>query len=294
MPLVEGEQAEDGGVYMMYHGTTPERAALIEQGGFKASTQGLLGPGVYVSRDVRQSRMYGSTILEVRVRVGRVCRADRHPELIPRGYGTEAPWHDVGGYDTAWVPPDCPATIFEGCELFDGVGEEFCVWEACRVSVLGRAEDDGDDGLQTIEWSFEQRSAGAGGSGVTSATKGWVAFSPAGSRMIESHYLAWQSKGRAGAVVVVFGDGPRNVIGKRTGDRREMRFDKMVERSLRTGVERQIRRGLSERGAAAILQAHARQAACRRLFARVPPALVVVQKTFRGHLCRRRQRLGFV
>ena len=115
-------------------------AALIEQGGFKASTQGLLGPGVYVSRDVRKSRMYGSTILEVMVRVGRVCRADRHPELIPRGYGTDAPWHDVGGYDTAWVPPDCPASVFQGAHFHQGIVEEDCVWEACRVSVMGRAE----------------------------------------------------------------------------------------------------------------------------------------------------------
>ena len=44
--LAAGEQAKDGGVYTMYHGTRPEVAALIEQGGFKASTQGLLGPGV--------------------------------------------------------------------------------------------------------------------------------------------------------------------------------------------------------------------------------------------------------
>ena len=90
----------------MYHGTRPEEAALIEQGGFKASTQGLLGPGVYVSRTAEGCRKYGSTILEVMVRVGRVCRVDMHPELIPRGYGTDAPWHDVGGYDSAWVPPD--------------------------------------------------------------------------------------------------------------------------------------------------------------------------------------------
>ena len=136
----------------MYHGTSPEAAALIEQGGFKASTQGLLGPGVYVSRDVRKSRKYGSTILEVMVKVGRVCRADKHPELIPHGYGTDAPWHDVGGFDTAWVPPDCPASVFTGAHHSEGIVEEDCVWDAIRVTVLGRVEDKGDKAMAFIMW----------------------------------------------------------------------------------------------------------------------------------------------
>ena len=47
-------------VYVMYHGTPSlENAALIEQRGFKASTGGLLGPGIYVSRDVEKARQYG-------------------------------------------------------------------------------------------------------------------------------------------------------------------------------------------------------------------------------------------
>jgi len=55
---------------LMYHGTPNlENAALIEQNGFKASTDGLLGPGVYVSRDVEKARKYAErgVIFEVTV-----------------------------------------------------------------------------------------------------------------------------------------------------------------------------------------------------------------------------------
>ena len=276
-------------MYLMYHGTRPEVAALIEQGGFKASTQGLLGPGVYVGRTAEGCLKYGGTILEVMVWVGRVCRADTHPALMPRGYGTDAPWHDVGGYDTAWVPPDCPASVFNEAELFEGVVEEGCVWDAGCVKVLGRAADDDDERMQSIEWSFEQSGDGIG---ETRRAMGWVAFSRKEGLVIESHYRAWQSRDGKGTVVIKVGDGARTLFGRRTGHRLEVSFDRMVERSLRTGAERRIMRGLSQRGAAAILQAMVRRKVRRRrdeMIAR-SMAIVVLQKTFRGHHCRRWQR----
>jgi hypothetical protein len=227
------------------------------------------------------------------VRVGRVCQTDKHPELIPRGYGADAPWHDVGGFDTAWVPPDCPASVFEEAELFEGVVEEGCVWDAWRVKVLGRAVDDGDERMQTIEWSFEQSGCEGRGDGETGGGIEWVVFSRAEGLVIESHYRAWQSWGGKGAVVITVGDGGRTLFGLRKGNRLEVCFDRMVERSLRTGAERPIRRGLSLRGAAAILQAMVRREV-RRRWIEMPAALskqvVVLQKTYRGHLCRRRLR----
>jgi hypothetical protein len=60
----------------MYHGTILESTALIEQKGFRASDGGLLGPGVYMSRNMQKAQQYrgsGGVILEVLVRVGRVC-----------------------------------------------------------------------------------------------------------------------------------------------------------------------------------------------------------------------------
>ena len=272
----------------MYHATAPENAARIEQGGFKASTQGLLGPGVYVSRTAEQSRKYGSTVLEVMVRVGRVCRADKHPELIPQGFGTDAPWHDEG-YDTAWVPPDCLASVFDGANLFDGVVEEGCVWDAGCVKVLRRAADDGDERMQAIEWSFEQSSDEGRGIGEMGRAIGWVAFSRAEGLVIESHYRAWQSGDGDDTVVIRAGGGARTLFGRPTGKRLKLCFDRMVEQSLQTGAERRIRRGLSERGAAAIiLQAVLRREARRRWVERLAQSMasVVLQKMCRRYLCR--------
>ena len=40
----------------MYHGTTREAADQIERSGFRPSTCGTLGPGVYASRDIKKAR----------------------------------------------------------------------------------------------------------------------------------------------------------------------------------------------------------------------------------------------
>ena len=42
--------ARDGGTFTMYHGTSASVARLIEKGGFQQSTGGMLGRGVYCSR----------------------------------------------------------------------------------------------------------------------------------------------------------------------------------------------------------------------------------------------------
>ena len=75
-------------VYVMYHGTSLESAALIEQKGFRASDGGLLGPGVYVSRNMQKAQQYrgsGGVILEVLVRVGIVCHINPHSVPVPVG-----------------------------------------------------------------------------------------------------------------------------------------------------------------------------------------------------------------
>jgi len=75
-------------VYVMYHGTSLESAALIEQKGFTASDGGLLGPGVYVSRNMQKAQQYrgnGGVILEVLVRVGFVCDVKPHSVPVPVG-----------------------------------------------------------------------------------------------------------------------------------------------------------------------------------------------------------------
>ena len=75
----------------MYHGTRPEAALEIERYGFCRSKDGMLGEGVYLSRDVTKASYYpldvhpndheNRVILECLVHVGKVKRIDssNHP-----------------------------------------------------------------------------------------------------------------------------------------------------------------------------------------------------------------------
>lgn len=122
------------GVYIMYHGTSVASARLIVATGFKQSTGGMLGPGVYVSRNKKKAACYppksthaNRVILELHVRVGRVKRIDKdnHP--------MQKTWHSHG-YDTAWVPPNA------GMQAVPSGREEDCVFNPKRVKVVGVAE----------------------------------------------------------------------------------------------------------------------------------------------------------
>ena len=260
----------------MYHGTRPMVAAMIEQIGFIASNQGLLGPGVYVSRDKRKSLKYGSTVLEVMVRVGRVCRADKHPELIPRECGTDALWHDEG-YDTAWVPPDCPASVFTGAHHGEGIVEEDCVWDASRVSVLGRAEDKGEGEMAFIVWCFEE-DAGKMSAQSERMTGCWVPYSRQRSLFVESHHLLYvQRMGRASVLVVC--EESRKLFHRHTGMRYEVHFDRMEQRNIETGWVRRLKRVDCLRH----LQGAVRAWRARH---RTFLACVLLQKSYRGHRSR--------
>ncbi|CAE7395331.1 unnamed protein product [Symbiodinium pilosum] len=111
-------------VYTMYHGTSREAAERIEREGFQPSETGMLGPGVYVSRDIEKAMKYGPVVLEVTVEVGRVKRIDR------QGHPMQNSWAQAG-YDTAWVPPRCG--------MVPSGKEEDCVLDPERITVVGRA-----------------------------------------------------------------------------------------------------------------------------------------------------------
>ncbi|XP_041918727.1 uncharacterized protein LOC121683249 [Alosa sapidissima] len=118
----------DNKIYTMYHGTSREAAASILESGFKKSSGGMLGPGVYLSRDLQKASRYPldlpesqRVVLRVRVNVGRVKRIDR------QGHPLQKTWHDKG-YDTAWCPP--------GCGMVKSELEEDCVWEPSRISYI--------------------------------------------------------------------------------------------------------------------------------------------------------------
>uniref|UniRef100_A0A3B3QD22 PARP catalytic domain-containing protein n=1 Tax=Paramormyrops kingsleyae TaxID=1676925 RepID=A0A3B3QD22_9TELE len=115
--------------YIMYHGTTGTAALSIKKHGFQRSTDGMLGPGVYVSRSFQKARVFPANlpvgeqraVLNLRVRVGKVKKIDR------QGHPLQKTWHQHG-YDTAWVPPNCGMVPI-------GM-EEDCVWDPRRIKVL--------------------------------------------------------------------------------------------------------------------------------------------------------------
>uniref|UniRef100_A0A3B3UF54 Poly [ADP-ribose] polymerase n=1 Tax=Poecilia latipinna TaxID=48699 RepID=A0A3B3UF54_9TELE len=121
-------QPTDGQIYLMYHGTSRNNAEKILKSGFRQSEDGMLGPGVYLSRDLQKASRYpighrdeDKVVIMVQVDVGRVKRIDHqnHPQ--------QKTWHDHG-YDTAWVPPNCGMTK-------SGL-EEDCVWDPTRIKTL--------------------------------------------------------------------------------------------------------------------------------------------------------------
>jgi hypothetical protein len=107
-------------VLTMYHGTDTESARAILREGFRPSERGLLGPGVYMSRDMEKAKHYGVVVLEARVDVGRVTVIDR------TGHPHQHGWN-ARGYDTAWIPPGVTKSRLE----------EHCVFDPRRIAVLG-------------------------------------------------------------------------------------------------------------------------------------------------------------
>ncbi|XP_047436714.1 uncharacterized protein LOC125005409 [Mugil cephalus] len=131
------QQPDNNNTYVMYHGTTSANALKILASGFQRSADGMLGPGVYLSRDLQKASRYpidhpenDRAVIRVLVNVGKVIAINRqhHPH--------QKNWHDYG-YDTAWVPPNC-GMVKSGLE-------EDCVWDPKRIqiqSIIKPTEDD--------------------------------------------------------------------------------------------------------------------------------------------------------
>jgi len=113
----------DGMKIVMYHGTSERNAASIRrEGRFRPSTGGMLGRGVYLSKDVQKAKHYGPVIFRCLVSVGRVKKIDR------QGHPLQKTWQ-TNGYNTAWVPPRC-GMVPSGLE-------ENCVLDPDRIQILG-------------------------------------------------------------------------------------------------------------------------------------------------------------
>uniref|UniRef100_A0A8C1GL74 Grass carp reovirus (GCRV)-induced gene 2o n=1 Tax=Cyprinus carpio TaxID=7962 RepID=A0A8C1GL74_CYPCA len=119
-----------GRVYTMFHGTHLTNAKTIIDKGFERSKDGLLGPGVYVSRNIEKAKCYplnadkkDKVVFKLRVRAGKVKKidCDNHP--------LQKSWH-INGYDSAWVPPNSNISSIKSGR------EEDCVWDPKRISVV--------------------------------------------------------------------------------------------------------------------------------------------------------------
>ena len=112
----------------MYHGTTRTNATAILKEGFKQSADGLLGCGVYLSRDLEDASKFPSTppftqqvVFRVEVNVITINR---------QGNPRQRNWHDSRYgevFDTAWCPPNSGMTRF-------GM-EQVCVWDPNRIKI---------------------------------------------------------------------------------------------------------------------------------------------------------------
>ncbi|KAI5608341.1 hypothetical protein C0J50_6812 [Silurus asotus] len=151
------QEPKSGRYYTMYHGTTIQSARNIIQNGFKQSSGGMLGPGVYVSRNQKKAERYplNSTyvdrvVLKLRVDCGKIKKIDKdnHP--------MQKTWHS-NGYDTAWVPPKC------GMKAVPSGMEEDCVWDPKRIEVIDVMLAPNATILNELKQSVERKSPQAAG-----------------------------------------------------------------------------------------------------------------------------------
>lgn len=127
--LQANQEAKSGRHYTMYHGTSVRVARLIIKNGFQQSPDGMLGPGVYVSRDQKKAERYplkspatDRVVLTLSVDCGKVKKIDKDNHPLQKS------WHSQG-YDTAWVPPNC------GMKAVPSGLEEDCVFDPARIEV---------------------------------------------------------------------------------------------------------------------------------------------------------------
>eukprot|EP00064_Thunnus_orientalis_P023401 superscaffoldBa00008808_g23640 len=121
-----------GKTFEMYHGTSRANAKAILASGFHRSLDGMLGPGVYLSRDLKKAMFYpvghpehDKVVIKVSVNVGKVITIER------KGHPRQKNWRDPKYgevYDTAWIPP------WSG--MVKSNFETHCVWDPNRIKIL--------------------------------------------------------------------------------------------------------------------------------------------------------------
>ncbi len=105
----------------MFHGTTEKAAREIVQKGFLPSASGLLGEGVYMTRDILKAKNYGPVIIEALVLIpGKILT------VAKTGHRLQKTWQ-LNGYDAAWIP--------QGVSKSDGL-EEHCIKNPQHIAVV--------------------------------------------------------------------------------------------------------------------------------------------------------------
>lgn len=148
--LNPAQKPQNRGIYTMYHGTSVNSAKLIISNGFKQSSNGMLGKGVYVSRDKKKASNYPQktgdrVVLELRVRVGRVKCIDKDNHPLQYSWNAK-------GYNTAWVPPNC------GMLSVPSGLEEDCVYDPKRIEVVGIAQAPNTATQKDLQQLLDQKS----------------------------------------------------------------------------------------------------------------------------------------
>ena len=109
----------------MYHATNdPRNVSNILNYGFNIS-QGshlLLGDGLYVSRDIEKTQIYGPVCFKLLVYPGKTLGVEEMEDPMRQAWQAE--------YSSAWVPPDCG---------LGGRMEMTCVKSSAQVRILGVA-----------------------------------------------------------------------------------------------------------------------------------------------------------
>ncbi|XP_029493068.1 grass carp reovirus (GCRV)-induced gene 2p [Oncorhynchus nerka] len=153
------QEPQKGDSYTMYHGTNVQTARLIITNGFRQSPDGMLGPGVYVSRNQQKAERYplkappsNRVVLQLRVNAGRVKRIDKDNHPMQKSW-------NAAGYDTAWVPPNC------GMQSVPSGLEEDCVFDPQRVVVTSIAKAPNPTILAELKQLVSQKQAGIGRGG---------------------------------------------------------------------------------------------------------------------------------
>uniref|UniRef100_A0AAZ1Y3X4 PARP catalytic domain-containing protein n=2 Tax=Oreochromis aureus TaxID=47969 RepID=A0AAZ1Y3X4_OREAU len=143
---VDCEGPRDDKIYVMYHGTDSASAKSILMTGFRRSSKGMLGCGVYLSRDLEKASRYpidhpeyDRVVIKVIVNVGRVIVINHQDHPLQKT------WH-YHNYDTAWVPP--------GCGMVKSGLEENCVWDPKRITIIGTIKPKPVQGAGGSAWGY--------------------------------------------------------------------------------------------------------------------------------------------